>query len=119
MKPLWLLVVVSCAACVKQPEHEVQLPGATATVHHPFAQHHFAYTAGSARPNHKPPSSLDFATTAFYEIWKERYLRPGCGPGEYHVATDSERGSVSLSRATGYGMLIMSVMAGYDGKAKY
>lgn len=119
MKPHWLLVVVSCAGCVKQPEHEVKPARATTTVHQPFAQHRFVYATGSARPNHKPASSLDFATAAFYETWKERYLRPGCGPGEYHIATDSEPGSVSLSRALGYGMLITSVMAGYEGKAKH
>src|SRR5688572_28046275 len=116
MKPHWLLVVLSCTGCIKQPEHEAKASRRAAIVHQPFARHRFAYATGSTRPNHEPAASLDHATAAFYEIWKERYLRPGCGAGEYHVATDSAPGSVSLSRATGYGMLITSVMAGHDAR---
>lgn len=120
MKPEWLLVFLACTACVKQPPQQVHASPVTRTVQQPFAQHHFAYATGSGRPNHKPASSLDQATAAFYETWKERYLRPGCGPGEYHVANLARDGhGVSGSRVTGYGMLITSVMAGHDDKAKH
>jgi endo-1,4-beta-D-glucanase Y len=121
MKPEWLFVVLSYAGCAKQPEQEVRASPATLTVHQPFAQHRFVYATGSARPNHKPASSLDQATAAFYETWKERYLEPGCGPGEYRVldSRDIDSHDVSGSRVTGYGMLITSVMAGHDAKAKH
>ena len=46
------------------------------------------YAIGTVLPSHEAASALDQATTAAYEIWKERHLVAGCKPGEYRVESD-------------------------------
>lgn len=114
----WLWLVLACAGCAKHVEPDVgaRAPRVLAPAQ-PFGHHRFRYATGTVHPNHEPAAALDRATATAYDTWKARYLAPGCGPGEYHVETDLP-GSVSLSQATGYGMLVTSFFAGHDARAK-
>ena len=83
----------------------------------PFGSHAFAYAPGSVLPS-RPADELDAATRAFYDVWKARYLKAGCGSGRYYVAANTEPGNLTVSEAHGYGMLIAAIMAGHDPDAK-
>jgi endo-1,4-beta-D-glucanase Y len=81
----------------------------------PFGNHVFAYTAGVILPD-VPAAEMDRAVSDFYETWKDRHLRQGCGSGRYYV--DYNGRNETVSEAHGYGMLIAVFMAGYDDQAK-
>lgn len=114
----WLLLALVCVGCAKHVEPDVaaRAPRSLGPAQ-PFGNHRFEYATGVARPSHASAAPLDDATARAYDTWKARYLVPGCGDGEYHVRTDLP-GSVSLSQATGYGMLVTSLLAGHDPRAK-
>ena len=113
-----LSLVFLCAGCVKHVAEDAKTaPARSLAPNQPFAKHQFSYATGAVLPNHKSSSELDHATAAFYTTWKARYLVPGCGAGQYHVKTDVP-GSVSMSQATGYGMLVTSMFAGLDPRAQ-
>ncbi|MFL5728584.1 MAG: glycosyl hydrolase family 8 [Cytophagaceae bacterium] len=87
---------------------------------------HIPYSAGVILPSDISSSELDRRTGNFYTLWKSRYLKPGCQAGEYYIYSNVEQSGVtgslgetiSISEGHGYGMLIISLMAGYDPKAK-
>ena len=88
----------------------------------PFPQH-VAYVTGSIKPSHKPQSELDTKVKHFYGAWKAKFLRHGCGTGNYYVylGPQSDIGEgipISVSEAQSYGMLIVVHMAGHDTGAK-
>lgn len=121
----WLLVALACVGCAKsqpvvalrvEPDVPARAPKLP-TPAQPFGNHRFTYAVGTVLPSHVSAAALDRATALAYDSWKARYLVPGCSPGEYHVKTDIA-GSVSLSQATGYGMLVTSLLAGHDARAK-
>jgi endoglucanase len=68
-----------------------------------------------------PQAQLDQATSNFYNQWKARYLKTGCGgryvdPGK--VEGIGEAPSMTISEAHGYGMVITAMMHGHDPMAK-
>lgn len=138
----WLLVALACVGCNKHVEPvepvtaepvepagpvEPVEPGARTTTaataprslppRQPFASHRFEYTKGAVLPNHRDAAALDQATAESYDVWQARYLRPGCGTGEYHVKPEGPH-DLSSSRFIGHGMLITSLVAGHDPQAK-
>jgi hypothetical protein len=66
-------------------------------------------------------AQLDQATSNFYNQWKARYLKTGCG-GRYvdsgKVEGIGEAPSMTISEAHGYGMIITAMMHGHDPMAK-
>lgn len=80
--------------------------------------HHAEYTAGVIYPNHHSRAELDAATSAYYDVWKERYLEPACKPGQYRVHSQSATAAYTVSEAHGYGMLFTVLMHGYDSEAQ-
>jgi endoglucanase len=99
-------------------------PG-VATPARAFPQH-VAYAAGSIRPA-VAQAQLDAATGKFYNEWRRKYLRPGCGGRYIYVAANTtaaddnafiNRTTLTVSEAHGYGMLIFAWMAGFDPHAK-
>ncbi len=53
----------------------------------------------------------------FYVYWKDKYLRPGCGPGETVVHAQAGPTNLTVSEAHGHGMIIVAYMAGRDPEA--
>ncbi len=84
---------------------------------YPFAGHQFEYVAGSTLPSGSQ-AELDAETAAFYDHWKQSYLRAGCGEGRYYVAAGIDANNLTVSEAHGYGMLITVIMAGHDPDAR-
>ncbi len=87
---------------------------------------HTIYASGSSKPNNVTQPGMDSAVIRFYDQWKKHYIRytkDKKGAYVYCNADGLWRGgnksakSVSLSEGHGYGMMIMVVMAGYDGQA--
>src|SRR5262245_36363788 len=83
----------------------------------PFGSHPLSYVADSILPSNRTQAQLDAATKAFYDTWKSRYLKRGCGTNRAYVATGMSD-SKTVSEAHGYGMVILAFMAGHDGQAQ-
>jgi endo-1,4-beta-D-glucanase Y len=82
----------------------------------PFPQH-VQYTKGAIKPSTQTQAQLDAAVKSFYDVWKSKYLKPGCTSGQYYV--EYVNGSeICVSEGQGYGMVITAYMAGYDTMAK-
>lgn len=88
-------------------------PGAAAQ---PFGNHARGYAPGVILPG-RPQAELDGAVRAFYDTWRARYLRQGCGDGRWYVATGLDN-SLTVSEAHGYGMIIVAYLAGHDPEAR-
>jgi endo-1,4-beta-D-glucanase Y len=86
---------------------------------HPFASTHVAFPRGTLRPS-QSVDELDQAVAAFYGEWKQRYVIPGCGPGQLRVKADAgEDGKkTTVSEGQGYGLVIVALMAGHDPEAQ-
>lgn len=74
-----------------------------------------------------PAGSVQVQTAAFYKAWKQRYIAQTCGKGRYlvDVAADgkpvgggTEAGTLTVSEAHGYGMLLTVIMADADPQAR-
>jgi endo-1,4-beta-D-glucanase Y len=85
------------------------------------------YTAGTIRPNHLGEETLARQRLDFYHQWKALYVVQACGAGRYFVKVDADKkqvgggaakGSVTVSEAHGYGMLISVLMADEDSEAR-
>jgi len=85
---------------------------------HPFGSHPVAYASGTIQPSHLSQAAQDLQVRTFYDAWKSRYLRQGCGDGRYYVLTKTQSGNQTVSEGQGYGMLITVLMAGYDPDAQ-
>jgi endo-1,4-beta-D-glucanase Y len=84
----------------------------------PFPQH-VHYQEGVIKPNHIGQAQLDDTVRAFYNLWKARYIRNDCGPGQYYIWFEKQGGNkVCVSEGQGYGMVIVALMAGYDRSAR-
>jgi len=85
---------------------------------HPFASSHVPFPRGTLRPT-QSTDQLDQAITAFYDVWKEAYLIPGCGEGQLRIRADAAEGkATTVSEGQGYGMVIVALMAGHDPEAQ-
>lgn len=104
--------------------NSVQPPALPIVSQRPFGMHAFSYAVGTIKPNLVTQTGLDQTVTNFYDQWKAKYLRAGCGVGRYYIWTaDSSGGgkassSISVSEGHGYGMIITALMSGYDRNAK-
>ncbi len=83
----------------------------------PFGAHRGRPIADALRVG-LPQEELDRETAAFYEIWKARYLAPGCAEGELRVRSAPATEAFTVSEGQGYGMLIAVMMEGYDPDAR-
>ncbi|MCF8482247.1 MAG: hypothetical protein K9H25_17620 [Rhodospirillum sp.] len=84
------------------------------------------YTLGIILPD-TPQEEMDQALNAFHDQWKALYLTEGCGTDRAYVKVDADgkaveggsaEGSITVSEAHGYGMLITVMMADRDPKAQ-
>ena len=91
---------------------------AAANINHPLGSHPMPYAAGSILPSHITAAARDQAAADFYDAWKARFLKQGCGAGRYYVATATQTGNLTVSEGHGYGMLITALMAGHDPNAQ-
>jgi endo-1,4-beta-D-glucanase Y len=99
---IFIFFVINVLALTAQPLHKG------------FPQH-CTYFSGVIKPNHITQQQLDESTTAFYNVWKERYINDDAGDGQYYIWTENETGkNKSVSEGQGYGMMIVALMAGYD-----
>jgi endo-1,4-beta-D-glucanase Y len=83
----------------------------------PFGSHLQPYASGTIKPSNKTQAQLDAATKSYYDKWKSKYLKKGCGTGRVYVASGMS-GKKTVSEAHGYGMVILAYMAGYDSEAR-
>jgi hypothetical protein len=86
-----------------------------------------SYAAGTIRPNHLDDATLDRQLIAFYRGWRALYVVQGCGDGRYFVKVDADHkpvggdtapGTITVSEAHGYGMLLTVMMAPADPEAR-
>lgn len=82
----------------------------------PFPQH-VVYTKGTIKPSHLTQKQLDTQVELFYNQWKARYVKSGCGKQQFYVWFERP-GKECVSEGQGYGMIITALMAGYDKQAK-
>jgi beta-glucanase (GH16 family)/endo-1,4-beta-D-glucanase Y len=89
----------------------------------PFPQH-TKYVNGVIKPNYVSQQQLDNDVSKKYDEWKNRYLKKHPKKSDqYYVFYNLESvvtsaNAVSCSEGHGYGMMITSLMAGYDSRAK-
>lgn len=134
---LWVLAACAPPAAVATPTSTPAPPTPTAAptnpaptrtstapgVARPFPQH-IRLARGSILPSHRTREQLDDDVRAFYDYWKAAYLLEAGlstdGRPLYRVAfANDEPGSdTTVSEGQGYGMLIVSWMAGYDPHAR-
>ena len=93
--------------------------GSTSAAAQPFGTHQIQYANGSILPSNHSQAELDQAVKDYYDVWKERFLREGgpCPDGQVYVATGMG-GSLTVSEAHGYGMVILAYMAGHEPEAQ-
>lgn len=88
---------------------------------YPFP-HHTVYSANSIKPDHRSQEQLDADVAAFYEQWKQDYLvHEGDLDGHplYRINAPTDKiADRTVSEGQGYGMVIVALMAGYDGDAQ-
>ncbi|MGY2285288.1 glycosyl hydrolase family 8 [Pseudomonas gingeri] len=86
-----------------------------------------SYFPGTIQPDHLPRAELDRQLVALYNDWKTTYLTQACGTGRYLVKVDADGkpvgggtapGTLTVSEAHGYAMLISVMMAAADPQAK-
>jgi hypothetical protein len=65
----------------------------------PFPQH-VPYGPDIILPDRFSRQQLDDSVRSFYTVWKHRYIRKGCNPGEYYVWFEGAQ-KQSVSEAQG------------------
>jgi len=83
----------------------------------PFPQH-IHYYFGSIAPNNLSQQELDKTVTCFYTQWKNRYIKSLPNKAECYVWFEGKDGKQCVSEGQGYGMVIVTLMAGFDPSAK-
>ncbi|HVW98416.1 MAG TPA: glycosyl hydrolase family 8 [Mucilaginibacter sp.] len=83
----------------------------------PFPQH-VKYFKGTIKPGHLSQEKLDDAVRSFYTGWKGRFVRNVAGKAESYIWFENKNRKQCVSEGQGYGMIIVALLAGYDGSAK-
>ncbi len=83
----------------------------------PFPQH-VIYAKGSILPDKITQHKLNLTTALFYDQWKAHYIKTVPGKAESYIWFEDKDGKQSVSEGQGYGMVIVTLMAGYDHSAK-
>ncbi|XCN71416.1 MAG: glycosyl hydrolase family 8 [Candidatus Electrothrix aestuarii] len=90
-----------------------------ATPHYPFPQH--VKYPDSIQPNQFTQAEQDEHVQTFYDYWKQNYLvsagNDNNGKQMYRVAF-AQDSDTTVSEGQGYGMIIVSLMAGYETEAQ-
>lgn len=71
---------------------------------------------GCIKPNHVSEQELNATVLDFYHYWQQEYVRPaGSTDNGYYIASSGETGSsdgtITVSEAQGFGMIITALMA--------
>lgn len=104
MKSIPLFILLNLFSQVLLPQQPLK----------PFPQH-VLYNTGVIKPSHVSQQQMDDSVRSFYDSWKLLYLRKDAGKGQYYVWVKGSAGTMqSVSEGQGYGMIIVSLMAGYD-----
>jgi hypothetical protein len=78
---------------------------------HPFASSHVPFPRGTLRPT-QSTDQLDQAIATFYDVWKDRYVVPGCGAGQVRIRADAAEGKAfTVSEGQGYGITSGAIRA--------
>lgn len=89
--------------------------------YHPFPQH-TTYAPNTIRPNHHSQAQQNNDVRAFYTHWKENYLVPAGqtpdGYPLYRVSFGQTNPGRTVSEGQGFGMTIVTIMAGHDPQAQ-
>ena len=104
-----LILATSFFSCKKEPKCKEPFQTAKA-----FPQH-VKYSGNYIVPSAYSQTELDKHTSDFYDKWKKKYIKE-CD-GKYYVNYD-EGNVINVSEGLGYGMMISSIMSGYDDDAK-
>jgi len=83
----------------------------------PFPQP-IRYFAGTIKPNHITQSQMDNSVEGFYLQWKKHYIKNIPGKAERYVWFDEKDNKRCVSEGQGYGMVIVTLLAGFDPSAK-
>jgi endoglucanase len=87
-------------------------------VRYPFPQHS-TYYKGTIKPNHLNQGIIDDQVLEFYKKWKKQYIYQATPANQAYVFFEEEGSKMqSVSEGQGYGMIIVSMMAGADPDAK-
>jgi putative cell wall-binding protein/endo-1,4-beta-D-glucanase Y len=105
-----VLVAALCGPVTEQAQ-------AAEAASRPFGSHRVEFAPGAVLPP-GGTESADADTGAEYDLWKSRYVKAGCGPGQYYVDASSSTASMVVSEGQGYGMVITALMAGHDPNAR-
>ena len=85
---------------------------------YPFPQH-YSYHNGTIKPNHLTQEKIDGQVLDFYKKWKKQYIHPATEANQAYVFFEEEGSKLqSVSEGQGYGMIVMTIMAGADSDAQ-
>ena len=82
----------------------------------PFGTQHQAYRTGTLFPTNFTRAQQNAHITAYYDDWKNRWLKPDPGGNGWRVLIDNSGRTVSEGQ--GYGMVIVPLMSGHDPQAR-
>ncbi|MDP9079399.1 MAG: glycosyl hydrolase family 8 [Bacteroidota bacterium] len=99
-----LLLLLPCLLSAQSPQK-------------PFPQH-VKYFKGVIKPNHVSQIQLDNTVKTFYTQWKKRFIKHEPGKNEDFIWFENKDKKQCVSEGQGYGMIIVTLMAGYDTSAK-
>lgn len=115
-----LLSAVALAACGGSNTPAAPTPS-LAGPRHPFPQH-VSYAAGTIRPSRRSQAQQDDDVRSAYEHWKAGFLVSAGSAADgrplYRVTFGSRDPGRTVSEGQGFGMLIVTMMAGHDPNAR-
>lgn len=82
----------------------------------PFGTQHQAYRTGTLTPTNFTRTQMNAHVAAYYDNWKDHWLKPDPGGQGWRVLSDNS--GKTVSEGQGYGMVIVPLMAGHDPQAK-
>jgi endo-1,4-beta-D-glucanase Y len=82
----------------------------------PFGTRHQPYRAGTLTPTNFTRAQQNEHVAAYYDAWKDRWLKPDSAGDGWRVLLNPT--GTTVSEGQGYGMVIVAVMAGHDPQAR-